>query len=132
MAIVTYEDYKSFTDVPLPETDFGIEARRAQDLLEALCRCSFPDSDEACKRAVLYQIEYIQSLGGVSEWQRVSGAVASRSYSIGGESESIAFLHSDSIGDDCRFNGLNVSSMAWGILVNAGYLRIVRGVRTCY
>lgn len=132
MAIVTYQEYQAFSNIPLSESDFNVIAERSQELLETLCRCKFRATDNECKRAVLYQVEYIQTLGGIAEWQKVSGEVAGRSYSIGGESESITFVRSENVEGGKRFNGLNISSMAWGILFNAGYLRSIRSMRTCY
>ncbi|MGP1507452.1 MAG: hypothetical protein ACTTJW_01040 [Sphaerochaeta sp.] len=132
MAIVTFQEYQSFTNVTLSPEEFSIIAERAQELLETLCRCKFSNMDQDCKRAVLHQIEYIQILGGLAEWQRVSGAIAGRSYSIGGESESLTFVRSESEEGGKRFNGLNISSTAWAILANAGYVRSIREIRTCY
>ena len=127
--MVTYAEYTAFSNVPISQSDFPFCEARAVDLLSLLCGQLWDTEDETCKKAVLYQIEFVQQNGGLTEWSRGAGSVGSHSWSVGGESESITVGESSHAEKVKVVNGLAVSPMAWGLLSSNGFLRSIRGIR---
>ena len=127
--MVSYADFTAFSNVPVSQADYPYVEARAVDLLSALCKSGWDETSDTCKRAVCYQIEHILQSGGLSQWSRGEGSVASRSYSVGGESESITYMQTQGKESVRTFLGLSISAIAWALLKNGGYLVTVKGVR---
>lgn len=129
--MVTFSEFTNFSNQPVTEDDFPFLEARAVDILTALCGQTWSPSDAICKRAVMYQVEYVLQLGGLTEWQNGKGAMASHSYTVGGESESITYMQAQAGNSGTRvFNGLAVSPVAWALLRSNGKLVTVRRVKT--
>lgn len=126
--MVTYEEFTRFSNVPI-EADFPYIEERSVDLLSMLCADRWDANSPVCKKAVMYQCEYVAQNGGLTEWSKGRGAVGSHTWTIGGESESYTYLQSTVGAQAKTFNGLAVSPMAWQMLVREGYLRTIKGVR---
>lgn len=126
--MVTYADFTTFSNIPI-EADFPYIEERSVDLLSMLCGSRWDENSAVCKKAVLYQCEYVAQNGGLIEWSKGRGAVGNHSWSVGGESESYTYVQS-TIGAQAKtFNGLAVSPIAWQLLVDNGFLKTLRSVR---
>ena len=129
--MVTYDEFVTFSGMDITPSDYPKVERTAVDLLSALCGSKWDITDDVCKDAVLYQVEFIFQAGGLSEWMQSKGAIGSRSYSVGSESESVTYIRSGTMESGKAFNGLQVSPLSWALLTSNGILRQVRGVRVC-
>lgn len=127
--MVTYDDFSAFSSVSVSQADFTPLERTTVDLLSCLCRSAWDESNEVCKKAVMYQIEFIVQSGGLTSWSTAKGVIGSQSYTIGGESESVTYIQSHSSENAKIFNGLAISPLAWALLTNSGILSTVRGIR---
>ena len=127
--MVDYQTYNEFSNVPVTQADFQYIEARAVDILSLLCGQNWDAESAVCAKAVCYQIEHIAECGGLSSWNKGEGAVGSRSYSVGGESESVTFTQSKESEGSKTFLGLSISPFAWALLLNGGFLKTVKGVR---
>lgn len=127
--MVTYADYTAFSNVVVPLADFPFIEARSVDILSMLCGQKWDEDSDICKKAVMYQIEFVQENGGLVDWSKGAGAVGSHSWSVGGESESFTYMKSSHKEGAKTFNGLAISPMAWQVLVSGGFLKTVKGVR---
>ena len=127
--MVTYDEFSTFSNVSVSTTDYPKVEARACDLLACLCRTAWSETDETCKKAVMYQIEFIVQSGGLTSWSTGKGVIGSQSYTIGGESESVTYIQSKGSENAKTFNGLAISPLAWALLTNNGILKTARGVR---
>lgn len=127
--MVTYDDFSAFSNVSVTQADFPSLERASVDLLSCLCRSAWDEDSEVCKKAVMYQIEFIAQNGGFNSWSTAKGVIGSQSYTIGGESESVTYIQRKSSENAKTFNGLAISPLAWALLTNAGILKTARGVR---
>ncbi len=129
--MVTYSDFTNWSNKPVDETDFNYIEARSEDVLSLLCGSSWSETDEVCIKAVKYQIDWILNAGGLDEWQGGSGTGSSRSYSVGGESESITYMQSGSDGSGRRiYMGLSIDPIARGLLHKGGFITRLRRVNT--
>lgn len=128
--MVTFDEFEIFSGMTVTASDFPKVERTSVDLLSCLCGKSWDYGSDVCKKAVMYQIEYIVQLGGLTAWNENRGVVGSRSYTIGGESESVTYMQSSKESEAGKtFHGVPVSPLAWALLQNAGILSTVRKVR---
>lgn len=117
--MVTFSEFTSFSNQILTQADFTILEQRSVDLLSMLCGSHWVEN-ESTKKAVMYQIEFIIQLGGINAWTEGAGSMQSRSYSVGGESESVTYMQASYDGSGRKvFNGLAIAPMAWAILCRA-------------
>jgi hypothetical protein len=127
--MVTYDDFSKFSNISVSSSDFAQIEARSVDLLACLCRSAWDETDSICKKAVMYQIEFVVQNGGLSSWSIGKGVIGSQSYSIGGESESVTYIQSKGSENAKTFNGLAISPLAWALLTDNGILRTARGIR---
>ena len=127
--MVSYATFTAFSYLQVSQTDYPYIEARAEDLLSTLCGQLWDESSEICSKAVCYQIEHILQQGGLTEWSKGEGVVASRSYSVGGESESVSYQQSDRSERTRTYMGLSISPTAWALLKANGYLVTIKGVR---
>ena len=127
--MVTYDEFSTFSNISVTSTDFPKIEARAVDLLACLCRSAWNETDSTCKKAVMYQIEFIVQSGGLTSWSTGKGVIGSQSYTIGGESESVTYIQSKGSENAKTFNGLAISPLAWALLTNNGILKTARGIR---
>lgn len=127
--MVSYETFAMFSYVTVPQADFSPIEARAVDILSLLCKDNWDAEDSTCIRAVCYQIEHIVNEGGLASWGKSEGSASSRSYSVGGESESVTYKEGKGSASAHYFMGLSISPYAWALLVNNGFLQTVKGVR---
>lgn len=127
--MVTYDEFSKFSNISVSSSDFTQIKARSVDLLACLCRSAWDETDSICKKAVMYQIEFVVQNGGLSSWSISKGVIGSQSYSIGGESESVTYIQSKGSENAKTFNGLAISPLAWALLTNNGILRTARGIR---
>lgn len=127
--MVSYDTFVSFSNVVVSQSDFGPIEARAVDILSLLCKDNWDEEDAICIRAVCYQIEHIVNEGGLTAWGKSEGSASSRSYSVGGESESVTYKESKGSQSAHFFMGLSISPYAWALLLNNGFLQTVKGVR---
>lgn len=129
--MVSFAEFTEFSQVKVSEADFPFLEARAVDVLSALCGKGWNPESAICHKAVEYQIEFILQLGGLDSWTEGSGTAGSRSYSVGGESESISYAQETGSGSGKRvYNGLAISPLAWALLQESGCLRKLRRVLT--
>jgi len=126
--MITYAEFVKFSNVPI-EADFPFIEERSVDLLSLLCGSSWDENSDTCRKAVMYQVEYVAQNGGLIEWSKGHGALSQHSWSIGGESESYTFVKGSQTENAKTFNGLAISPVAWLMLQRAGYLKAIRSVR---
>ena len=127
--MVTYEEFTNYSIETVTEDMFTKLEQRSVDFLSSLCGSNWNAENEICKKAVIFQIEAIIQNGGLSEWSSgSSGQISSRSYSVGGESESVAYGQASKATQKV-VNGLIVSSLAWQILQTNGFLQSIKQVR---
>lgn len=129
--MVTYAEYTALSNVPVTQAEFPYIEVRTVDLLSSLCGTRWDEESPICKKAVIYQIEFVQENGGLTEWSKGAGAVGSHSWSVGGESESYTYMQSSHKAGVKTFNGLAISPLAWQVLVGGGFLKAIKGVRVC-
>lgn len=128
--MITYNEFTAFSNVQVSETDFPKVERTAVDILSCLCRNNWDTESDICKKAVMYQIEHMLSLGGLASWSEGKGVVGSHSYSVGGESERVTYVQSSKESENSKlFNGVSISPIAWALLLNEGILKTLHGVR---
>lgn len=118
MAIVDRETYNSWTTGrQYSETDgFANVEKRVEMFIGAICTDM---THEAVPEAIMLQIEYLDSVGGVGEWMRGSGNVSSEQYTTGGESESRTYRKG---GNAHTYVGLALCPMAELILRQNGLM----------
>ena len=127
--MVTYDEFVTFSGMDVTVSDYPKVERTAVDILSSLCGSKWDITNDVCKKAVMYQVEFIIQAGGLSEWVQSKGAIGSHSYSIGGESETVTYVKSTGGDSGKTFNGLPISPVAWAILTSNNILRQVKGVR---
>lgn len=128
--MVPYSDFDRFSVQHVTQDEYAVLEQRAVDILQVLCGSRWTDS-EATRRAVMYQVEFILQLGGLDAWSEGAGSLQSRSYSVGGESESITYMQSFESGSGRKtFNGLAIAPMAWALLHSSGFVSRLGRVRT--
>lgn len=127
--MVSYDTFAMFSYVTVPQADFPPIEARAVDILSLLCKERWDAEDSTCMRAVCYQIEHIVNEGGLVAWGKGEGSASSRSYSVGGESESVSYKDGKGSSTAHYFMGLSISPYAWALLLNNGFLQTVKGVR---
>lgn len=131
--MISYAEFMEKATVEITEQEFNKIEPRSVSLLASLCSNSdkWSETCEICKMALIYQIEYIVSTGGVENWVKgTEGKVASRSYSIGGESESVSYTQSASEKEGTiAYHGLLIAPLAWNVLMFNGIIRTIRSKR---
>ena len=128
--MVTYDEFMAFSSVSITASDFPKVEQTAVDVLSCLCRSAWSETDSTCKKAVMYQIEYIVQCGGLASWSTNKGVVGSQSYSVGGESESVTYVQTAKASETGKtFHGLPISPLTWALLTNSGILKTARGIR---
>lgn len=127
--MVDYATFTAFSNVSVSQTDFPFVERKAEAILSLLCKDKWDAEDTTCIQAVCYQIEHILESGGLASWSKTEGMATSRSYSVGGESESITYKDAKSSESGHYFMGLSISPFAWALLLNNGFIQTVKGVR---
>ncbi len=128
--MLTYEEYRAFSVLDMGEEAFGKMEPRVVTLLSSLCGDAWDAESEDCKRAVAWQLEYISQKGGPSSWSAGSeGSVQSRSWAVGGESESVSYGSAASSSRGYTWDGLEVSPLALAVLRSGGFCKTVAGVR---
>ena len=127
--MIDYATFTAFSQATVSQTDFPYIEARAVDILSLLCKDKWDAEDSTCIRAVCYQIEYIIENGGLVSWSKSEGSATSRSYSVGGESESYTLKDGKGSESVHYFMGLAISPLAWALLLNGGFIQTVKGVR---
>ena len=127
--MVDYATFQSFSNTPVSQADFTPIERKAETILSLLCKDRWDSQDTTCIQAVCYQIEHIIESGGLTAWSKTEGSATSRSYSVGGESESITYKDAKASEGGHYFMGLSISPFAWALLQNGGFLQTIKGVR---
>ena len=130
--MVAYEEYTQTALSEISESEFNKIEPVAVAILAAMCGSSWDEGNATCVKAVIFQIDYIQSTQGAASWlSGGSSTVASRSYSVGGESESVSYGQSKGTTQRFTYNGLEISPYAISLLRAAGLYSPVKGVRVC-
>ena len=128
--MVTYAEYLAKGMNEIDEGTFNKIESRCVDLLSSMCSTRWDVENETCKKAVIYQIDFVLAKGGLTSWIGGSeGTVTSRSYSIGGESESVGYSHNNSKVQSFKYNNMEVAPLAIALLTNAGIYKAISGVR---
>lgn len=127
--MVDYATFQAFSNLTVSASDFPFIEARAVAILSLLCKDKWDETDATCIQAVCYQIEHIIENGGLVAWNKGEGSATSRSYSVGGESESVTYKDNKSSASAHFFMGLSISPFAWALLLNGGFLQTVKGVR---
>lgn len=127
--MVDYATFQAFSNVAVSEADFAKIEARASTILSLLCKDKWDAQDTTCIQAVCYQIEHIIESGGLVTWNKTEGVATSRSYSVGGESESVTLKDGKGSQSAHYFMGLSISPFAWALLSNGGFLQTVKGIR---
>ena len=128
--MVSYAEYLQTALNPVQEEVFNKVEPVAVTLFSAMCGSSWDEENEACVKAVIYQIDYIQSTQGAVSWlSGGSSEYSSRSYSVGGESESVSYGENKGKMQRFTYDGLEISPFAIALLKSAGIFSPVKGVR---
>lgn len=128
--MITYDEFIAFSSVAVTASEYPKLEQTAVDVLSCLCRSAWDETDVICKKAVMYQIEYIVQLGGIATWTTNKGVIGSQSYSVGGESESVTYVQTAKASETGKtFHGLPIAPLSWALLTNNGILRTARGIR---
>ena len=127
--MVDYETFKIFSNVEVTASEFPFIEARAVDILSLLCKDRWDAEDTSCIRAVCYQIEFIIESGGLVAWNKSEGSATSRSYSVGGESESVTYKDGKDSSSSHYFMGLAIAPLAWAVLLNGGFIKTIQGIR---
>lgn len=123
MAYIDYTYYTSLSNTPISD-DFLQVAERASDLIDAYThnaaeRFSLETEDPSLfakiKKAVAYQIEYIEQVGGLNTWAMASDDLASKSENFTGYSYSETYKQGSS-GTKTLVGNLEVAPLAASLL----------------
>jgi hypothetical protein len=123
MAYIDYPYYVNLSNIPISD-DFPQVAERASDLIDAYThnateRFSLETEDPALfakvKKAVAYQIEYIEQVGGLNVWAMSSDDLASKSENFTGYSYNETYRQGSS-GTKTLVGNLEVAPLAVSLL----------------